>query len=353
MISILGNQLITESYSGYDIEEVALENSQRYERDNGMYLAIQESYSDIVGIYEAIAITDMKELQQRQTEGTLMEATVVMEGFKERAKAIYEKIKAWLQNLWTKIKAFFKKLYTILSSLFMSGKDFVEKNKKALTALGSKKVTLKNTYKYSVKSVGSPNFDAIGLGNIENLYKDFVEGAAKCEDNEGKITNQAEVDRLKEKLDHEKNEKENSLDKLRGGLLEEGPKTEQEFANAIEAKLQDGKLAPGDVTYTVTEAMDLLTADFIKSAKSAETAANNMLAKVGELNKKFESKASTIKNGTIMGIATAYVTHLTSYASSAVNIVSTSISKQRSAIKAANANAKKVCVMALTGRVDK
>ena len=353
MISILGNQLVTESYSGSEIEEVALENSQKYERENGMYLAIQESYSDIVGIYEAIAVTDMKELQQRQSEGTLMEATVVMEGFKERAKAIYDKIKAWLQNLWTKIKAFFKKLYTIISSLFMNGKDFVEKNKKALAALGSKKVTLKNTYKYSVSSVAAPKLENFGLGNIEGLYKDFVEGAAKCENSNGEISDQATLDRLKEQLEHEKNNKEESLDKLRGSILGKASLTEQEYSNAIETILQGGKNAPGEATYTVTEAMELLTADHMKFIKTAETTIHDMLGKVDSLSKKFESKAASIKSSDVMALATKYITHLTSYANGAISIASTTVSKTKTAIKAANANAKKVCVMALTGRVDK
>lgn len=354
MISILGNQIVTESFQGSEIEEVALENSQKYERDNGMYVAIQESYSDIVGIYEAIAVTDMCELKQRQADGTLMESTIVMEGFKERVKSIWEKIKAWVQKLWVKLKTFFKNLYTVVSSLFMSGKQFVEKNKKALSTVSSKKVTLNNTFKYEVKTLNA----TIGDNDSENHEKalsSILDEAKALVDAQGNLTDENKLQELKDKLKEVKDGKDDTVAAARGKFAGQGNKklTTEEYLDALDVYFQGGNRVAGDATYTVQEAMDLLLADHKKFVDTAQKKVESGLKKANSINDKFKNNAEKISNSAVVSVAVEAINAYISVTNSTNSVIATYISKWRKAVGAANANAKKVCVRAMVGKVDK
>lgn len=353
MISILGNQLVTESYYGSDIEEVTLENPQKYERDNGMYIAIQESYSDIVGIYEAIAITDMKELQQRASTGTLMESTIVMEGFKERVKAIWEKIKAWLTKLWNKIKTFFKNLYTVISSLFMSGKQFVEKNKKALTSVGSKKVTLKNTFKYELKKLES--VDQLNSSDDYTAeYEKLIDRAKAVINTDGTIKDQAKLDELKAELKAMKDGKDDDIAEYRGAMVGKANKklTAEEYQDELDVYFQNGDRVAGDVTYTVNEAMTLLLANHKKAVDTAQTAFDKLFKKVNAVNDKFKNTAEKLDNSTVSAVVVDTINAFVSVQNGLSSAMATFLSKWRKAVNTANSDAKRVCVRAMIGKVD-
>jgi hypothetical protein len=354
MISILGNQLVTESYYGSDIEEVTLENSQKYERDNGLHVAIQESYSDIVGIYEAIAITDMKELQQRNATGTLMESSIVMEGFKERVKAIWEKIKEWVQKLWTKIKTFFKNLYTVISSLFMSGKQFVDKNKKALSSLSSKKVTLKNTFKYEAKMLETLELKSSSKDELASEIEKNIEECKSIIGPDGKINDKAKLEKMKAMLKEAKDSKEETLEITRGLVAgKKGAKlTNDEYQDALDVYFQGGDRVAGDVEYTVAEAITLLTANYKKAADSAYNKYEKDFKSMKSANDKFKNIAEQIEESSVSSLAVETINLYISLTNGASSIYATALSKWKKAVAAANANAKKVCVRAMIGKVD-
>ena len=354
MISILGNQLVTESYCGSDIEEVALENSQKYERDNGLHVAIQESYSDIVGIYEAIAITDMRELQQRNATGTLMESSIVMEGFKERVKAIWEKIKEWVQKLWTKIKTFFKNLYTVISSLFMSGKQFVDKNKKALSSLSSKKVTLKNTFKYEAKVMESFDLKATDKDEILSDLEKDLEKYKNLVGSDGKLKDKNALETEKAAIKAIKDSKDESLELVRGTIVDKkGTKlTNDEFQDALDVYFQGGDRVAGDVEYTVAEAVTLLTANYKKAVDAAYNKFEKNLKNVKSASDKFRNTAEKIEDSSVSALAVDAINVYVSLANGITGLCATALSKWKKAVSAANANAKKVCVRAMIGKVD-
>lgn len=353
MISILGNQLLTESY-GSNIEDITLESPEKYGRDNGLHVAIQESYQDIVSIYEAIAVLDIQNILYKQKTGTLMESTVVMEGFKERVTEIWKKIKEWITKLWNKIKVFFKNLIVRMQSLFMSGKDFVNKYKKELEKVKSKKVTIKNTFKYDMKNL----FDKNSMKDMTSMLLDgFNDIITLSKEVDKKANNDQDTSKYlesaKEKIAKMKESEDEKLDDARAMMANVSGKLDSsEYAEALKVSFQGGDRVPGDKQFTVSEAMDFLLKDYGKKVKEFESEFNNVCAAINRQNDTMKNTAEKFENSDLKSIMIELASYVSTFSSKVITIMNTYVSVWKTTVNSANAVMKKVCVRAAVQKYD-
>lgn len=203
---------------------------------NGDILAIEESFDDHLALIESLHAIDMEEIGFRSDVQKLTEATEI-----ESRTADYEAVtESLLGDAWSKIKAFFVKLYQKIKgflqsivrqfdALTKSGKDFAKKYSEPLNKLNLSGFTVSG---YKFTSLDDIDFSKLTT-TVTTKLNGFVgelESAA----------NGADVEKVQSDLADLKAKRTETLDQLRGLLLDKSSLSPEQFSKEIFAKFHGG-----------------------------------------------------------------------------------------------------------------
>lgn len=224
-------------FEGYDVEV------------NGDILALQESWEDQLAVIEALHSLDMEEISLRSDIKTLQESSASeseIEARYEQFETVTEsavgnawaKLKKFFADLWGKLRAFFDSVVRVFDGIFKSAESFVKKYEPQL-----KKLNLRG-FKY--KMYNYTNIDEVKLLDVDKIKGETE--ALYAEATKAGISGYTEkaLEQLDKRVQALRENKEDELDKYRGGIVGQGSVSDKQFGQALFSEFRGGAKSKED-----------------------------------------------------------------------------------------------------------
>lgn len=363
-MSILTGTLTLNKESFVLAPEVELTNEASYATEYGNMKAFAEAYEDMAAIVGAAAEYDIQELSmvhEAQEQGVTVESLIPVyeSAIADKAKAFFAKIKKMIQDLWAKVKKFFANAIMAVSAMFMNGKKFVSKYKTKLEAVKSKKVTLDGFVFTNIEAIDGAT--KVSKDKLDKLIKDFTDVGTHIKAYSKDVTdyNKSKEDKIKvdEMLQTLKDNKEEFLNGVRSNLI--GKTNQESYSQDLYRYFRNNETAAKQITMVVSDAIKILESDYsgvVKNIqKEFDRSFNDQLKKVNDFEKDIKAIDNMDERTTGGQVISKYMSAASAFNSEATgikSIISSFFTAWKSAISAAESQAKKVCVKAATGKAD-
>jgi len=346
----VGRGITIPSYSGYDCLV------------NGDLLAIQEGYEDQLAIIESIHEMDIEEINMESDVKTLRESGAdevkiqtrinEFESVVESAMGgVWENIKAFFSKMWGKLQQFFASVIRFFDGLFKSGKDFATKYEKELRRLSL------SGYKHKMF-----NYSELD-GN--NHVSNGITVAMEIVNQTGALKNFSSDTEAKKCLEDMEENKEETINKVRGAFVGGGSKDSDDFKKGLFSHFRSGAKDSEDIeeqSVNIGTIINALISDkYAKMAKDSESAAEKSFTTIiktvndreKEFGKSVDDKNKSDDKRKLASVQISIMQKYSSLFSEAKTIALEYFSAWKQAITERESVYKQVCVSAFRYKEEK